>query len=144
MANRLCHECEHSAQIQRGVFAHIPWEKTPCAACMAGKDGRAVESLEQGHGRILPYNDALGTFLSTVATGERDARDDGGWQDAMEHLRAFCVGLAGASALQRRILVLRLEGLTTTEIAAQLRRSKQSVVGIWKRLEQRCFAKVNA
>lgn len=111
---------------------------------MAGDGERAVDSLEQGHGRILPYNDALGAFLSTVATGSHGSADRNGWQDAMELLRAFCVGLAGASPLQRRILVLRLEGLTTNEIAAQLRRSKQSIAGIWKRLEQRCFAKVNA
>ena len=138
----LCHECPHSAQIQRGDYALTPWEKTPCAACMAGNGDRAVESLEQGHGRILPSNDALDTFMHTVANGDPGAQPELGLQDAMELLRAFCMGLVGASGLQRRILALRLEGLTPTQIAAQLHRSKQSIAGSWKRLERRCFAKV--
>ena len=80
--------------------------------------------------------------MHTVANGDPGAQPELGLQDAMELLRAFCMGLVGASGLQRRILALRLEGLTPTQIAAQLHRSKQSIAGSWKRLERRCFAKV--
>lgn len=137
-----CHECRHSASIQRGDYADIPFDETPCAKCVSGKH-RAVESLEQGHGRILSYNDGLGGWMRTVAGGGYGAarETDEGMADAMELLRAFCVGLAGASELQRQILVLRMEGLSMVEVARRLGRSRQSIGQTWNRLARRCFAR---
>lgn len=143
MAQGNCHECRFSARVRRGDYADVPWEKTPCAACLARNGENAVASLEQGHGRILSYDDGLGGWMRTVAGGGygRRKETDEGMADAMELLRAFCVGLVGSSALQRRLLLLHLEGRSKAEAARILGRSRQAIERIWFRIARRCFSR---
>ena len=77
---------------------------------------------------------ALERWLRRVA----ESAENVSRERAMELLRQFCEGLAGASETQRRILRMKLEGATEAEVARRTGKSRQAVHGAWKRLEKRC------
>lgn len=70
-----CHKCRFAASVQRGDYEGMEWERTPCAACMEENGDRVVDSLEQGHGRVVSYNDAA---IHSRTEPETDAVETGG------------------------------------------------------------------
>lgn len=54
-----CHKCPHHEDVSRGKYANVPWEKTPCSACIAGGNGcgmshkgRSMQTLLEGQPEV--------------------------------------------------------------------------------------------
>lgn len=67
-----CWKCPHSADVAAGVFRKTKWEDTPCFRC--GKS--ECDSREQGHGRVISYEEAPPILVAAFPSSEDDG--DGG------------------------------------------------------------------
>lgn len=70
-----CWKCPHSADVQSGIFKKMRWEDTPCRRCKKLNLERECDSREQGHGRVISYEEAPPLL---VAAFHPEEEEDGG------------------------------------------------------------------
>jgi len=135
--NGACHDCRHSAAVGRGEYAATPWGQTPCADCLARFGDSKVDKLEQGHGRILSYNDCLawggdgeavdGEVEEAVEVeADTEAEEDAGGEEAAI-LRPFLYAVARMKLGQVVALWNALRGGTLRDAAEWLGISRVAV-----------------
>lgn len=72
-----CWKCPHSADVAAGVFGKTRWEDTPCFRCRKANPERDCDSREQGHGRVISYEEAPPILVAAFPGSEDDAE---GWE----------------------------------------------------------------
>lgn len=50
-----CHKCKHAREVELGVYADIPWEKTPCAQCVS----IGTQTPRPSHAVFYSFNDKI-------------------------------------------------------------------------------------
>lgn len=72
----LCWQCPHPEDIKRGAYKDVPWEKTPCFCCKKANPNRECDSREQGHGRVISYEEAPPLLVAAFPAETNDERDN--------------------------------------------------------------------
>lgn len=66
-----CWKCPHSESVQSGAFKKTRWEDTPCWRCSKANPDRGCDSREQGHGRVISYEEAPPLLVAAFPGGEK-------------------------------------------------------------------------
>lgn len=53
-----CWKCPHSSDVEHGIYKTTPWERSPCFCCKKDNPSLECDSREQGHGRVISYEEA--------------------------------------------------------------------------------------
>lgn len=67
-----CWKCPHDADVKAGVFQKMRWEDTPCFRCRKANPDRDCDSREQGHGRVISYEEAPPLLVAAFPASEED------------------------------------------------------------------------
>lgn len=116
----LCWLCPHSISVEKGAYKGMKWEDTPCSRCFNSDPERDCDSREQGHGRVISYEEAPPFLVSTFGQG----RDE----EETEH------ELAAATDVLRRIL--RLEPKEYVTLIESVRFCTKDERGVTRTLNQ--------
>jgi DNA-directed RNA polymerase specialized sigma24 family protein len=128
-----CHKCEHGADVADGKYRRIPFDETPCAACV----------LSESPGSVIEFDP------------ERDAGELSDGLQASEEmipvdvLRCFVVSLLELRPELRDVVCWRFSGLMYKEIAeiqgvttAAVEARHRRAMKIWPELEKMFVEKV--
>jgi hypothetical protein len=69
----LCWICPHSEDVQRGAYSQQPWETTPCFRCNKKAAEAECDSREQGHGRVISYEEAPPLLVASMPHGDDES-----------------------------------------------------------------------
>lgn len=107
----LCWTCPHSDDVRTGVFKAVPWEKTPCFACKKANPNAECDSREQGHDRVISYEEAPPMLVASFP-----APDDG---EPNDPLRAIVDVLNRLLRLEPKLYVTLIESVRFADHGGQ-------------------------
>ena len=68
----LCWKCPHSSDVEKGIYKTTPWERSPCFCCKKANPSLECDSREQGHGRVISYEEAPPILVATFPETEEE------------------------------------------------------------------------